>query len=336
MDRAVAPTVEPPNAYDANRREEQRRVGNEIELLVNPAAGGGRAGRLLGDMTRELARAGFSVNIHRTSGRAGLVDLTRRLVKNAAPLVGVMGGDGTFHDAVNALLNDDGTVLDASATTFAALPAGTGGDLAARTLGMPSTPAAIATWLGRAKPTRLDLGRLEYLAHDGGSASTLFVNIASCGMSGRVDELVSSGPKWLTGKSAYFVASARALVGWRHKRVRVEVDGEVFFDAPALTVAVANGKAFGGGMRVAPEADPSDGMLDVVVLGDLPLPELLTVSRTLYEGKHIGSKNVHTTRGRVVKIHAADEVLLDVDGETPGRVPGTFTALPGALTLLRA
>jgi diacylglycerol kinase (ATP) len=287
-------------------------------------------------MTRELARSGFSVNIHRTSGRAGLVDLTRRLVDNSAPLVGVMGGDGTFHDAVNALLCDDGTMRDASATTFAVLPAGTGGDLAARTLGMPTAPSAIAAWLARAKPTALDLGRLEYLTHDGASASTLFVNIASCGMSGRVDELVAQGPKWLTGKAAYFVASSRALLGWRHKRVRVEVDGAVVFDAPALTVAVANGTSFGGGMRVAPEADPSDGLLDVVVLGDLPLPELLNVSRTLYDGTHVRSKNVHTARGRVVKIHASDPVLLDVDGETPGRVPGTFTALPGALTLLRA
>ncbi len=87
---------------------------------------------------------------------------------------------------------------------------------------------------------------------------------------------------------------------------------------------------------MAPDADPGDGLLDVVVLGDLPLPELLTVSRTLYDGSHIGSKNVHTARGRVVKIHASEAVLLDVDGETPGRIPGTFTALPGALRLLRA
>ncbi len=329
MDRAGTPAVEA-------LPERVNRVGREIELLVNPAAGGGRSGRLLGDMTRELARAGFSVNIHRTAGRAGLVDLTRRLVKNGAPLVGVMGGDGTFHDAVNALLNGDGTVLDASATTFAVLPAGTGGDLAARTLAMPTAPAAIADWLVRAVPSPLDVGRLEYVTHAGAPATTLFVNIASCGMSGRVDELVASGPRWLTGKAAYFVASSRALVGWRHKRVRVEVDGAVVFDAPALTVAVANGKAFGGGMRVAPDADPADGLLDVVVLGDLPLVELAKVSRTLYEGTHIGSKNVHTARGRVVKIHADDAVLLDVDGETPGRIPGTFTALPGALTLLRA
>ena len=81
---------------------EERRVGRVIELLVNPAAGGGRAGRMLGDLTRELARAGFSATVHRTASRGALVDLTRTLVRDGAPLVGVMGGDGTFHDAVGA------------------------------------------------------------------------------------------------------------------------------------------------------------------------------------------------------------------------------------------
>lgn len=313
-------------------------MGREIELLVNPAAGGGRSGRLLGDMTRELARADFSVNIHRTAGRASLVDLARKLVKAGAPLLGIMGGDGTFHDALNALLDDDGRVLDASRTTFAALPAGTGGDLAARTLKMPTNPADIAPWLKAAVATPFDLGRLAYTAHDGRAASTLFTNIASCGMSGRVDELVAMGPKWITGKAAYFVASSRALIGWRHKKVRVEVDDATLYEGPVLTVAVANGRAFGGGMLVAPDADPSDGLLDVVVLGDLGLVELATVSRTLYDGSHVRSKGVRTGRGSKVVITPLEDVpvLLDVDGETPGRVPGTFTALPGAVSLLRA
>lgn len=313
-------------------------MGREIELLVNPAAGGGRAGRLLGDFTRELAAHGFSATVHRTAGRAALVDLARTLVREGAPLVGVMGGDGTFHDAVGALLGADGEMLDASRTTFAAIPAGTGGDLAARTLGIPKEPAAIAAWMARAKPTPFDLGRLSYTTNDGAPAVTLFTNIASCGMSGRVDELVATGPKWITGKAAYFVASTRALVGWKHKGVRVEVDGKTLYEGKILTAAVANGRAFGGGMMVAPTADPGDGLLDVVILGDLPLVELATVSRTLYDGTHVGSKNVHVGRGRTVTIEGTDgsPVLLDVDGETPGRLPGTFSVLPGAVSLLRA
>lgn len=317
---------------------EERRVGREIELLVNPAAGGGRAGRLLGEFTRELAAQGFTATVHRTAGRAALIDLARSLVRDGAPLVGVMGGDGTFHDAVGAILGPDGALLDTTRTTFAAIPAGTGGDLAARTLGIPKAPAAVAAWLARAKPTPFDLGRLAYTANDGSPGVTLFTNIASCGMSGRVDELVAAGPKWITGKAAYFVASTRALIGWRHKGVRVEVDGEALYEGRILTVAVANGRAFGGGMMVAPMADPGDGLLDVVILGDLPVMELAGVSRALYDGSHLSSKKVHVGRGKSVTITGTDgsDVLLDVDGETPGRLPGTFSVLPGAVSLLRA
>lgn len=313
-------------------------MGREIELLVNPSAGGGRAGRLLGDFTRELAAQGFSATVHRTAGRASLVDLARKLLQEGAPLIGVMGGDGTLHDVLGALLAADGSLLDASRTTFVPIPAGTGGDLAIRTLGVPTDPAALVAWIARGRPTPFDLGRLEYTTSTGAPAVMLFTNIASCGMSGRVDALVATGPRWLTGKSAYFLASARALLGWRHQGVHVEVDGRSFYEGRMLTVAVANGRAFGGGMLVAPMADPSDGSLDVVVLGDLPWVELATVSRTLYDGTHVRSKYVHVTRGRMVKIVATerDPVLLDVDGETPGRLPGTFTVLPGAVSMLRA
>lgn len=311
-------------------------AGKAIELVVNPAAGGGRAGRMLGDVSRELARVGFSVTVHRTVGCAEMSELTRKLVAQGAPYVGVMGGDGTFHDAINSLLGDDGAVMDASRTTFAVIPAGTGGDLAARTLGIPSSPAAVADHLARVEARPFDVGRLEYTTSEGKKAVTLFTNIASFGMSGRVDELVNTGPKWLTGKGAYLAASLRALVGWKHRLVRIFVDDKPVYDGAVLTVAVANGRAFGGGMMVAPEADCADGELDVVILGDLPLVELTQVSASIYKGTHVKSKNVHTARGKVVRVETDDPtVLLDVDGETPGRVPGVFTVLPGAIRLLR-
>ena len=306
-----------------------------MDLLVNPAAGGGRAGGMIEEITRELARAGFSVNVHRTAGRAHLGTLTRELVQRGAALVGVMGGDGTFHDAVNGLLRDDGTLVDALGTTFAAVPAGTGGDFAARTLGLPAGAAAVADWLGTAKPVRYDLGRLTYVRTDGTPGVKLFVNIASCGMSGRVDQMVARGPRWLGGKAAYFLGSLRAMAGWRNQPVRVKVDGAVVFDGPALTVAVANGRAFGGGMLVAPDAVPHDGALDVVVLGDLTTAQSVLLSRSIYAGTHTHARGVVTARGTEVQIETQDpNVLLDVDGETPGRVPATFRVMPGALSVL--
>lgn len=309
-------------------------MGRQLDLVVNPAAGGGRAGRILGDMGRELARAGLSVEVHRTSGRAQLVETVRALVREGVETVAVMGGDGTFHDAINALLLPDGSMLEHAATSFALIPAGTGSDLATRMLGLPTGLAALADHLARAEPRPFDVGRLEYTLADGGRAVTLFTNIASFGISGRVDKFVVEGPKWLTGKASYMVASARAMLGWRHQPARVLVDGALLYEGPMITVAVCNGRSFGGGMIIAPMADPQDAALDVVVLGDFTPAEIAVNFPKIYDAKHIGRPKVLHARGREVTVETgSSEVLLDVDGETPGRVPGVFTVLPGAVSL---
>lgn len=312
-------------------------TGRVLELVVNPAAGGGRAGRVLGEFTRALEAEGFDVRVHRTGARAQLADAVRSLVARGAPLVGVMGGDGTFHDAMNALLCDDGTVLPTGDTAFAVVAAGTGGDLAARGLHIPGGARAMAAWLAAAEPRPFDLGHLEYLDRRGARATMLFTNIASCGISGRVDELVGDGPRWLTGKASYLVASVRAIAGWRHRPMRVRVDGEVIHEGKAMTFAVCNGRSFGGGMIIAPDADPSDGLFEVVGLGDMGLADMARNAPKLYRGTHLGEPGVIAGRGRVIEIESTDgDVPLDIDGEAPGTLPVTFTVLPGAVRVLRA
>lgn len=313
-------------------------MGREIELVVNPAAGGGRAGRLVGDVSRELMRAGVSARVHRTGARAHLAETVRSLVAQGAPTVAVMGGDGTLHDAFDALLTAEGTLAECARTSFALIPAGTGGDFAARTLAMPSDPAGIAGWIARAKPAPLDIGIVDALRPRAGERARMtFTNIASCGLSGRVDFLIAQGPKWLTGKPAYLVATLRGLAGWRHRPVRVRVDGEVAYEGPALTVAVANGRAFGGGMIIAPQADCADGVLEVVVLGDLGLADIAKNFPKIYKGAHLGATGVIAARGKVVEIDASDDdVLLDIDGDAAGRLPARFRLLPSAVSILRA
>ena len=312
-------------------------TGQSLELVVNPAAGGGRAGRVLGEYARALGAEGFDVTVHRTGGKRQLGETIRSLVERGAPRVGVMGGDGTFHDAMNALHVADGSVLPTGDTVFAVIPAGTGSDLAARGLGVPGEPAALARWLAGASPRAFDLGRLEYLDRGGARASMLFTNIASCGISGRVDELVADGPRWLSGKASYLVATGRAIAGWRHRPMRVRVDGEVIYEGKAMAFAVCNGRSFGGGMLMAPHADSTDGVFEVVGLGDMGLGDVLQHLPKVYRGTHLDVPKVIHGRGRVVEIESThDDVPLDIDGEPPGTLPATFTALPGAVRVLRA
>lgn len=314
-------------------------MGREIDLVVNPAAGGGRAGRLVGDVCRELLAAGFSARVHRTGGRAHLAETVRGLVTRRTPLVGIMGGDGTFHDACDALLTAEAEVLAHDATTFAIVPAGTGGDFAARTLKIPPSPSEVAGWIARAKPARIDLGLVDAGSPRAGERGRmLFANITSCGISGLVDSLVANGPRWLSGKSAYFLATLRGLAGWRHRRVRVTVDSRRVYEGKAMAVAVANGRSFGGGMLIAPQADCADGELDVVVLGDLSLADVARSFPKLYRGEHLSEPGITVAKGRVIEIEPLDDedVLLDVDGEAAGRLPITLRVLPSAISILCA
>jgi len=311
-------------------------VNRSIDVVANPRAGGGRASRRLGDVCRELARVGFSVNVHQTARPGHATEIVRTLVSVGVETIGVLGGDGTVHEALNGLFEPTKVPqVTATQTAFAVLPAGTGGDLR-KTLGIPEEPAEIARYVADARPVAFDVGIVKYTAHDGGAGESMFVNIASFGVGGLVDQLVASGPKWLGGKAAYLTAGLRANLRYRNAPVRIVVDDELMFEGPLLNAAVANGRAFGGGMFIAPNADPHDGLFDIVVLGDMTLFESIGLSGKLYRGAHLSHPKVSHRRGRRVRAEKIGtlDALMDIDGEAPGRVDASFEIVPGAVRML--
>jgi len=185
----------------------------------------------------------------------------------------------------------------------------------------------------KAEVRPLDVGRVRFTRPDGSSGERYFVNVASFGVSGQVDRAVNSGTKVLGGKVSFFLASVRTLLRWRDQAVRIRVDGGPVEALAITTLAVANGQYFGGGMRVAPEADPSDGQFDVTIWSGYHLKDFALKSASVYDGRHVRWAGTRTLRCRVLEASSDEEVLLDVDGEQPGRLPASFELLPGALRL---
>jgi diacylglycerol kinase family enzyme len=137
------------------------------------------------------------------------------------------------------------------------------------------------------------------------------------------------------GKASFFLATLRAMARYHNASVRVKVDGQEWYEGPVFNVAIANGRFFGGGMLIAPQADPSDGRFEVVCIGDLTKLEAAGLSSKIYKGKHLTAAGVKATVGTRVEaepMHAWATVLLDVDGEQPGKLPMTATIAHGALT----
>jgi len=259
-------------------------------------------------------------------------DLARQAVNEGATLVVAVGGDGTNNELVNGLMNPDGTPVNPD-VEMGMICMGTGGDFR-KTLKLEKDFQEAIGVLAAGNTKTIDLGRIEMRGHEGHDVVRFFINIASFGIGGEVDDRVNRTTKALGGRVSFAWGSLTAMMAYRNKLVRIVLnDEEDLGERKVFNVAVANGQFHGGGMHVAPEADLSDGLFDVVVLGDFKLRETLTQMPKIYKAQHIGHPKVEQYRAKKVTATSDDQVLLDIDGEQPGMLPATFTICPGVLKL---
>jgi diacylglycerol kinase (ATP) len=305
---------------------------SEILLIVNPAAGRGSAGRRWPKLERRLRAAGLDFDAELTSRSGEASELARRGVKQGRSIVGAVGGDGTISEVANGFF-EKGEPIPGH-TRLAALSVGTGGDFS-RSFALPKTPEAAAAMLLAGHSRRIDAGRVTCVGPRGEEIVRHFVNVADTGIGGEVLTRVNSGFRVLNGEVTFALAAAITLLRWRNRPVHVVVDGEAH-DRVAQQVVVANCQYFGGGMRVAPRALPDDGLLDVVIAGDLSLLENLRGMRRVRKGTHLdgGTAKIEHFHARRVEVSSPAPLHVDVDGELPGMLPAVFEAMPDALELI--
>jgi diacylglycerol kinase family enzyme len=159
-----------------------------------------------------------------------------------------------------------------------------------------------------------------------------FANIASAGMSGAIAKRANETSKALGGKVSYLWATLTVFARWQNGEVRVSVDGEQR-ESRMHDVVVANGRYFGGGMMITPEAEPDDGLLDVLLIGDLTKRDLMLTLPKTYRGRHLPHPKAELLRGARVEVDAAEPLPVELDGEQPGTIPASFEAVPQALRL---
>ena len=303
-------------------------------VIVNPQARDGWPRKRWPLIEPEL-RAALGPLEFRLTTRAGEgTPLAKAAVLGGARLVVAMGGDGTASEvAAGLLLAQEQLPGSEPVCSFGYLPCATGGDLR-RSLGTPEELGEAARRIAAAPGRLIDAGLLEYTGHDGRAQRGYFLNVASAGVSGLVDHLANQSSKRLGGRATFLIASARATLLYKNPLVRVRLDDRPSEEVRIYALAVANGGYFGGGMHIAPEAALDDGIFDVITLGDLSFPEVLRLGPHLYKGTHLTLNKVTSARARSVRVepcNQTDKILLDVDGETPGRLPARWSMLPKAL-----
>jgi YegS/Rv2252/BmrU family lipid kinase len=255
---------------------------------------------------------------------AHLRDLARDAASEAALLVAV-GGDGTVNEVVNGLAGEEEAEL-------AVIPRGTGGDFV-RTFGIPSKLEDAVRVALEGKTRVIDLGRATYRSRQGSRRQSYFANIGSIGMSGAVAQRTNestSAP--LGGKAAYLWATLTVFARWRNCELRVAV-GDERRTGPMLDVIVANCRYLAGGMKICPDAEPDDGLFDVLLIGDVTKADLVRTLPKIYRGTHLPHPKAELLRSAVVTVEADAPLPVELDGEQPGTAPVRFELVPKALRL---
>lgn len=223
-------------------------------------------------------------------------------------------------------------LVGAERAELAVVPRGTGGDFV-RTFGIPSRlDDAVRIALG-GKTRTIDLGRAEFRSAAGDNAESYFANIASAGMSGAVAKRTNESSRApLGGKAAYLWSTIAVFAGWRNAEIHVTVDAETRSGA-MFDVIVANGRYLAGGMKITPEAEPDDGLFDVLLIGDVTKLDLALTMPKIYRGTHLPHPKAELLRGAAVSVDARTPLPVELDGEQPGTTPVRFDVVPRALRL---
>jgi diacylglycerol kinase (ATP) len=290
-----------------------------VYLLGNPASGGGKGARLLLRIEEALRARGITPVVRRTERPGHLVELARASAAEGAGLVLVTGGDGSIRDAVAGLLRAGPEAV--VGTVVGIIPGGTGNDLA-RTLGLPRDPdRALEIALDGAE-RELDVWRWN---------GEPFINIAGVGLDAAVAAAVNRSFKKLGGTAAYVAAVFSTVPKFKPFQLSLQFpEGE--WEGPAWLAAFANARCYGGGMQIAPGADPGDGLLEIVVVGEISRLALLGQVPGLFSGRHVSHPCVRVIRTERVTLKAPGQVVT-LDGELLGATPAEITRDPQRIRL---
>jgi YegS/Rv2252/BmrU family lipid kinase len=304
----------------------------KIAFIVNPNAAKGSIGKEWPRIKAVAENRLGPFQSYVTGKPAEATRFARMALRAGAELVICVGGDGTLNEVINGFMGEDGHPVRPDAV-LGFIPRGTGCDFRRSAL-VPRDVNEALDLICSTEARLLDLGCLEYTDHDGASARRYFHNVTSFGLGGEVDERVNRGGNLFGGFVSFIWATLVSLLAYNKKHIRLRVDDAFDQQVKTWNVAVANGQYHGGGMWVAPAASLTDGLFHVTVVGDLSLPKVFRELPNLYNGKIYQVKKVRTLTGKRVEADSDQRVLLDVDGEQPGRLPAVIEMVPGKLRFI--
>ena len=297
-----------------------------IVLICNVRSGKGGVAKVLPEIVAALEERGLEHEVRLTERPGHAIDLAREASHEGKRFLVAVGGDGTIHEVVNGMIENDVPIVEEP--VLGVVAAGTGSDFI-KTFGLPSAPAVAVSHLDGDDSFAIDIGKIVY-QQNGEEVTRYFPNIAEVGIGADVVARAQRLPRWL-GPTVYLAAFW--LVMRKHKLAQVKVDlVDRTYEGPANNIVVANCQFFGGGMKIAPKAAPTDGLLDIQV-EHARKREAITIMPKIFKGEHLPHPDIEEYKRVRCSVESDRPLLIEADGEVLGHTPARFEVLRDLIRL---
>jgi YegS/Rv2252/BmrU family lipid kinase len=301
-------------------------------VIVNPQAGNGRTEKIWPNIESALEKSIGSFEVLQTTCRGDATDLSRRILAVDTVRIVAVGGDGHLNEVLNGFIENDLPVNPEARLSF--VMTGTGCDFQ-RSLGISGKWQNAAAKLKDAKVRKIDVGKVTYTAADKTQKIRYFDNIASFGLSGAVDHCLEHSRlrDYLGGSPLFLWATIKTVFTHPNQSIRFRINDGPEEEICSRLGLLANGRYFGGAMHAAPEAELDDGLLDLLMLKEISVAKFLWHLPKIYKGTHLKIPEIFFQKVRKFTAESSEQVILDIDGESPGYLAATFEVLPKILNL---
>ncbi len=301
-------------------------------VIVNPQAGNGRTEKIWPNIESALEKSIGSFEVLQTTCRGDATDLSRRILAVDTARIVAVGGDGHLNEVLNGFIENDLPVNPEARLSF--VMTGTGCDFQ-RSLGISGKWQNAAAKLKDAKVSKIDVGKVTYTAADKTQKIRYFDNIASFGLSGAVDHCLEHSRlrDYLGGSPLFLWATIKTVFTHPNQSIRFRINDGPEEEICSRLGLLANGRYFGGAMHAAPEAELDDGLLDLLMLKEISVAKFLWHLPKIYKGTHLKIPEIFFQKVRKFTAESSEQVILDIDGESPGYLAATFEVLPKILNL---
>jgi len=304
----------------------------ETIIIVNPKAGNGKTKRLWPQIESALKETVGCFEVKFTSVRGEASILTRQALERGLLRIIAVGGDGLLNEVLNGFILNDVQIIEEACLSF--IMTGTGCDFQ-RTLGISEDWKIAVENLKNVKSREIDVGKVTYTDSENNKKIRYFINIASFGLSGAVDYSIENSRylRFLGSTLIFLLSTIKTVFTHPNQTIRYSIDGSKWNEIKTRLGVLANGSFFGGGMYVAPEAELDDGLLDLLILKEISIFKFLLNLPKIYRGTHLQIPEIFFQKIRKLNVSSQENVILDIDGESPGYLDASFEILPKILKL---